>query len=341
MVIASALRPGPIQLVLAWTPMVWLGRISYSLYLWHYPVFDWVQGGAPGSVAVGAQLWSAVLSVLVAWLSYALVEQKILRGAFTRWPVRRQWLAYVLAASAILVLVLPPAGLRQTKTDLSWPAVDQLPTSLLVMGDSTGYEADRFFPRDVYPAMIVGGTHYIGCGLSDLPYRLSTGDKDVKKCQEWPQLTSEYHERWTPGAAAIFSVVWDSFDRVVEGESYPPGTREFDDDFTRNLAEAVQAAGRDGRYPVYVVKATCLDAQFEETVLNDSNRRNTINRLVDAVVASLPNAQAVDTSWLTCRDGRPAEEMGDSWVRRDGVHWSEEGLRRLWQYILTDISQRQ
>jgi peptidoglycan/LPS O-acetylase OafA/YrhL len=49
-------------------PVVWLGRISYSLYLWHVP---WVQ-----DLRIG-WLWLPA-SVLSAWLSYRYVEQPIL-----------------------------------------------------------------------------------------------------------------------------------------------------------------------------------------------------------------------------------------------------------------------
>lgn len=342
MVIISALYAGPIQTMLSWGPLIWLGRISYSLYLWHYPIFDWVQGGVPGTVPLGAQLWSGILSVLVAWLSYRLIEQPFLRGRFVTWPVSRQWLSYAVAALAVVSLVLAPAGLRERAPSLEWPAAAALPRSILVMGDSTGFEGDRYFPRDVYPEMVVGGTHFIGCGMSALPYRLGSGEtKDVTECQQWPQRTAEYHRQWGPGAAVISSVVWDAFDRVVDGNTYGPGTSVFDEDFTDSLANAIMAAGEEGRIPVYVLEADCDAAQFEGGTLNDPQRRNRINRLVEGVVAGLPNAHAVDTSWLTCRDGKPAEDSGDSWVRRDGVHWSEAGWRAIWQHILSDIASRQ
>jgi peptidoglycan/LPS O-acetylase OafA/YrhL len=52
--------------VLAWRPLIWLGLISYSLYLWHVVALSWF-GYADRGLALA-------LAVLVAWLSYRYVE---------------------------------------------------------------------------------------------------------------------------------------------------------------------------------------------------------------------------------------------------------------------------
>ena len=62
--------------LLALAPLAWLGRISYSLYLWHFPLLVWLGwqsvGGLRASVAVA-------ISVGVAAVSYYFVEQPFLR----------------------------------------------------------------------------------------------------------------------------------------------------------------------------------------------------------------------------------------------------------------------
>lgn len=62
------------------------GRISFSLYLWHFPVFQWV-GGAdwvralPLSEPVRLLVIGVPMAIGAAWLSYRLVERPCLRLA--------------------------------------------------------------------------------------------------------------------------------------------------------------------------------------------------------------------------------------------------------------------
>src|SRR5205823_11572764 len=40
-VIAGALQPGVVASPLSFRPLVWVGQISYGLYLWHWPTDVW------------------------------------------------------------------------------------------------------------------------------------------------------------------------------------------------------------------------------------------------------------------------------------------------------------
>ncbi len=64
---------------LAWPPLVAVGKISYGLYLWHYPLFrvaeaQTLKTGMP--VAYGMAL-AACLTVLAAWASFVWVERPL------------------------------------------------------------------------------------------------------------------------------------------------------------------------------------------------------------------------------------------------------------------------
>ncbi|MFB3886806.1 MAG: acyltransferase family protein [Thermodesulfobacteriota bacterium] len=71
--------PKFVLLVLKFAPLVWIGRISYGLYLWHWPVrwFIYQKKAMPSS---GAQLVTAiVLSLSLTALSYYFIEKPFLR----------------------------------------------------------------------------------------------------------------------------------------------------------------------------------------------------------------------------------------------------------------------
>jgi CubicO group peptidase (beta-lactamase class C family)/peptidoglycan/LPS O-acetylase OafA/YrhL len=82
--IAAAVHPAARLLpwLLELQPMRWIGLRSYSLYLWHWPIFMLSRPGvdlpAEGWVV---QLGRFALTVLLAALSYSLVELPIRRGA--------------------------------------------------------------------------------------------------------------------------------------------------------------------------------------------------------------------------------------------------------------------
>jgi peptidoglycan/LPS O-acetylase OafA/YrhL len=110
-IIASGSGPGtPGRMLLQRRPLRWLGRISYSLYLWHWPVL--VFGSmALGSVAAEGdaiadqlplRLGLGALAVLVAILSWALVEEPFRRGLQGRIGPRR---GLSLAATSLAVLI--------------------------------------------------------------------------------------------------------------------------------------------------------------------------------------------------------------------------------------------
>ena len=68
-------RPG-VGRLLGLSPMVWLGGLSYSLYLWHWP-FVVAAEGLWGHLQVRYMLLVVLASVVPAWLSLRLVENPV------------------------------------------------------------------------------------------------------------------------------------------------------------------------------------------------------------------------------------------------------------------------
>jgi peptidoglycan/LPS O-acetylase OafA/YrhL len=67
--------------ILAARPLIWIGLVSYPLYLWHWPVLTYARVAGVGARAdwlVGA----IVVSCVLAWLTYALVERPVRFGRF-------------------------------------------------------------------------------------------------------------------------------------------------------------------------------------------------------------------------------------------------------------------
>ncbi len=109
-------RFGPGALLRLW-PVRFFGRISYSLYLWHWPTLiigglllngpdplSRVLGAPPQLLTVGQALALAALSIPIATVSWAVIEEPFRRGQI-RLPRPRRLLAVGVTSMAMLAIV--------------------------------------------------------------------------------------------------------------------------------------------------------------------------------------------------------------------------------------------
>lgn len=67
-----------IRKVLSMRPVVYIGKISYGLYLWHYPIFVILKHGYPEINFIYLMPIKFAASIIIASLSYSIVEVKFL-----------------------------------------------------------------------------------------------------------------------------------------------------------------------------------------------------------------------------------------------------------------------
>ena len=102
LVVQSLDRTSPVARVLSVSPMVFLGRISYGLYLWHLPVL--AAFGVLGAGLTPMAIPAVAVACLAATASYYFVEMPVRR----RWGRRRERVEHMAPATPDTVIALQP-----------------------------------------------------------------------------------------------------------------------------------------------------------------------------------------------------------------------------------------
>lgn len=71
---ANSHRQSLVGSLLSTRPLVFVGLISYSLYLWHWPILAFIRYSRGTTLTVSLRLWAIALSFICAYLSWRFVE---------------------------------------------------------------------------------------------------------------------------------------------------------------------------------------------------------------------------------------------------------------------------
>ncbi|HEX9258564.1 MAG TPA: acyltransferase family protein, partial [Acidimicrobiales bacterium] len=357
--IAAVARPkgGVLRRLLANKPLVYLGAISYGLYLWHWPIYVVLTESRTdlhGWTLTGARL---AASVVVASASYWLIEHPIRRGALTGWSVRLALPSAVLCVVAALMwstvgattpgsaLGPPPdGGTGDPSAATSSPAP---PTTVagnqrvLIVGDSVALTVGAGAEK-VGPSMHVDVLNrgFLGCGLSraDGEVRLRDGQvvTEHEDCHNWPTRWASELEAFRPTAALLLLGAWDLADRRRGGEWQHPCQADFDSWYTGEAREALRVLAGTGA----AVSVTTLP-YIRGDVLGLAkgevdDRVDCLNRsLREAVTGSSATLVALD-QWV-CPAGKCVAKVDGETLRPDGVHYDGPGGPIVARWLLGQL----
>ena len=197
---AGAIVPGILRTVLSWRPLVYIGRISYGLYLVHWPVYVWLDGDRLDLDPIPLFAVRLAVTFAVAALSYRHIEMPIrLRTRLVNPRVAlASFAAAVLAAVLVPLAVLagpvtqtvdvvpevlstvPPTAAPDTSND------GEGPLDLLVIGDSSGENVALALSNGADGRLGVVSGAVIGCPLVDvsLVFRRVDQNQDTEYCPD-------------------------------------------------------------------------------------------------------------------------------------------------------------
>ncbi|HEX6677290.1 MAG TPA: acyltransferase [Actinomycetes bacterium] len=366
LIAAATQDDGSVQRLFATPPLPQIGRVSYGLYLWHWPLFVAITPDRvhlDGTALLGAR---TAATFVAANLSYHLVELPIRRGALRRRRLARPATVGAFAAvAALLVVTTGPGRLTAGQGGITLGNIGptQLPTAtpqapapnrppagggapaggnfrVYLAGDSVGFSLGYYYPKGTVPGMTLGGDPDIGCGVARAPIVLGGNAQRVDpKCTTWPTRWREKATQFHADVALLVIGAWEVLDRQVDGRVLRVGTPEYETYLDGELQLAYDTLAPSSRHvafldvPCYHQPETGLDKALAET-RNDPARGEWLNQVLDRFVAAhADKAVLIGIKRFLCPNGAYVDTVQGVKVRYDGIHFSKDGTRLAWRWL--------
>jgi hypothetical protein len=352
--------------LLSLPPLPALGRISYGVYLWHWPVFIAANADRTGQQGVTLFGLRCLLTVAIATICYFLVERPIRSSSLTSRPLTAGLVLGAVTATAAIVFVTTSVPQRSAQaTGLPTTGIDGIdevgpavgstsqpvpraspsavpsptrhrargePVVVDVFGDSVAWSLVTYLPE--HPGLDVRDRTSLGCGVSrTAPYRYfgTTYPRLLAKCRDWPTRWERAVARDHPDVALILVGRWETMDRVLDGRWTHVGEPAFDAHLRSQLRLAISVAGSRGAQVVLATEPYNRRGERPDGSLYPEDQPQRVtdwNRLLRRVAATTPHVKVIDFGGRVTPEGRFSWTAGGVQVRSDGLHLTPSGVQR-------------
>ena len=345
LILAAVTPDNPVRAMLGVRPLRVIGRISYGLYLYHWPVFLWV-GRMTDLGPYPRFVLEIALTSALAVASYRFLEKPIRIG---RRPAGVRAATLLMPASAALVFLVmlvtaaPPEptldlASAQASADAAEAEVEGAAGNVprvAFAGDSTAFTTStgvNDWILETGEAAFGGNGTQLGCGVGrGGERRMARGGENTvpDECQQWDTDWAELVRDHEPDLVFVQTGLWDVADRRIPGDDRwrRPGDPIYDDYLYDELLGATDTLASRGALVVWLTAPTigAYDGipPFESRGHDaDPARMRRLNDLIYDVARARPKTvRVVDmAAWFAARSD--ADEL-----RPDGLHVSPEGSR--------------
>ena len=358
--VACAVHPNAVSIHgffrLPW--LVGIGRRSYGIYLWHWPIFVFTDAQNSLMSLVVALLITGIASEL----SFRLVEQPIIRGAIGKtWSEIRQGLrtgsilirvANVLAGMILVlvsaVVVFSTEGTTIAKdttnpdqlfTPSSLPQVTG-PRRVVLVGDSQAESIYLNQPKGLENSIVLSDGSINGCGIFDRGEVVSPQmnfSMSVTHCDGW-------EERWVAAAkkanaqiALVIIGAWEVLTLKTPERYFSFNTPEADALFLSQLQKGINALSSEG-IKVALLEVPCMRPRNVEgqgtralPERRSDDRTKHLSELLRYSAQSNPSSTVfVEGPDEWCESPEIASDIAYRW---DGVHVWKKGAKLVLEAI--------
>ena len=341
--------------VLSLAPIAYLGRISYGIYLYHFPLFLWLDAERVGVGGTPLLLVRLAATVGVAAVSYVVVEQPVRQGRLLRGvaglvsAVAGYALVCGVAFSVMAAAALVPFPNRIARKGFVHHPPPGTTTTVLIVGDSMaqtlGNGLNDPVARAAHLYVIVDGNP--NCSLTGGRFQIKGfRENSPRKCElappkGWPhrwRLTVLHHHPTL--SMALYRL--DTVDHRIDGRWEHVGDPQFDCTLRNGmvlLAETLSATGRPVVFlttPYYNSGEQPDGSRWPEDA---PWRVNAYNAMLEQVASRFPGViHVVDLDAVLDPGGAFTRTIGPTVVRWvDGVHLTYAGDSYVLSKLLPTI----
>ena len=346
-VLAAAVQPtGPVRALLGRESLRRLGLISYGVYVYHWPVFLWLDPERTG-LRTPLVLFALRVSVTVglAVCSYHLLERPIrerrrLRGRLP-WALTPA-VALALCVSLVVVTsdrppptivysavydkVPPPPPVRSVATALASSPSPTHPLRIMIVGDSVaetvGRGIERWGMRTGEAVVKNAGVGWCAIGRGGIAYLFGDRPREQTACSRWSRWGVD---RVRPDVVVVLSTLWETYPRELPEWGGP--RRIGDPDYDRWLvSEYVAATDYFSSFGARVIwlTAPCTESPRPD-VIAALGHLNVMIKWLPYLTAP-GRLKVLDLYDHVCPDGAFTATLGGvEGARPDGIHFSDPG----------------
>jgi peptidoglycan/LPS O-acetylase OafA/YrhL len=354
-----------------------IGRRSYGLYLWHWPIFVVASARDSGNRLAYALAATIIINEFV----YQFVEIPTRRGALGNWWRNRQQLSAMhrrlpVFVAAVVVTSLGFTGVKVVGIEARDSAIDtstakvifavpttvasalpaasttsttiaKLPRKLVIVGDSQAHSLAINKPSGIEKTFVITNGSINGCGIYDRGVGVGgTNGNSRRNFADCVGFEKKWAKSATKARADVALVVigaWEVFDLKINGFTFAFNTSPADTMFRTQMKRSIDALRATGA-TVALLEVPCMRPVTSKggpvpalPQRGDDTRTGHLNDLLREIAAPEDDGVFFVSG--------PKEWCSDPKIstslsyRWDGVHAYKPGAKLVFETIATSILQ--
>ncbi|GED08021.1 acyltransferase family protein [Cellulosimicrobium cellulans] len=329
------------------------GRVSYTVYLLHLPVYWFLIASGRGIEPLGLFVVGGGVTWLVALvLHHGLTE----RLRLAPWRVSRAVPALGIACAVVLVAGVYGPGVKDAQlssTDVLVTDADRDFTLepghaggrpvVLTLGDSLANDVATMLVEHGTGSFAVVDGGVGGCGIfePDGKVRASSGYEwtDQARCASWRTSYPRLIESHQPDLVVVHTS-WDAAEQLLGDRWLEPRDREWADRYRAHLDQLVGWVAASAPHAQIVL----MTDRPTNGIISDPDQMRAFNDVMETYAAETSGVLLLDLHAALCPDGtscRSETEDGQGIYLEDDVHLADDGMEFLVPWLERQLAQFQ